>query len=578
MVNAAETNKRKSLKSQNIIQLFLLLTMLVLINVISSFVFTRFDLTSEKRYTLSEATKNLLKKLPDVVYVKVYLTGDFPAGFKRLENSAKEMFDEMRVYARDNLQYEFIDPAANPDKNARTELYKQLYKKGLQPTNIQENEKESTSEKVIWPGAIVNYRANEIPMQFLNDQLGAGPEQALNNSIEGLEFTIANTIRKITADVPPSIAFIEGHGELDKKHTADIYNTLKNSYNIGWKRIDGKLNTLENYKAIIIAKPDSAFDEKDKFIIDQFIMKGGKVIWLIDPMIAEMDSLANKNEVIATANELNLDDMLFHYGVRINYDLVQDLESVPIPMVVGYSGGRPQQKLMPWFYFPLVFPESKNPIVNNLNAIRFQFASSIDTVGSIELKKTVLLTSSQYSRVVNTPARISLEMIRKEPDMRMYNQPDKILAVLVEGTFRSNFTNRIPPVIAENKDIGFKETSVPTNMVVVSDGDVIRNDYRKSNESAMPLGYDRYTGQTYGNKNFILNVVDYLCDESGLITVRSKEIKLRLLDKNLIKNSKTTWQLINTVLPLILILVFGVVKGQLRKRKFAKQGMSQATS
>ncbi|HKR04022.1 MAG TPA: gliding motility-associated ABC transporter substrate-binding protein GldG [Bacteroidia bacterium] len=568
MVKELQT-KRRSLKSQNVIQLFLLLCILILINVISSFVFTRFDLTSEKRYTLSDATKNVLKKLPDVVYVKVYLTGDLPGGFRHLENSVKEMLDEMRVYAGDNLQYEFIDPSSNPDKNTRTELYKQLYKKGLQPTNIQESEKEKTSEKVIWPGAIVTYRANEIPMQLLNDQLGAGPEQALNSSVEGLEFSIGNTIRKITVDIAPSIAFIEGHGEMNKKYTADIYNTLKNTYNVEWKKIDGKLNALANYQAILIAKPDSVFDEKDKFIIDQFIMKGGKAVWLIDPMTAEMDSLADKNDVLATARELNLDDMLFRYGVRINYDLVQDLQSVPIPMVVGYSGGRPQQKLLPWFYFPLVFPGSKHPIVNNLNAIRFQFASTIDTVGSRDLKKTVLLSSSKYTRVVKAPARISLEMLRKEPDMNMFNQPDKILAVLVEGTFPSNFTNRIPPVIAEDKDIGFKETSVPTKMVVVSDGDVIRNDYRKSSESPMPLGYDRYTGQTYGNKNFLLNVIDYLCDDSGLITVRSKEIKLRLLDKTLITTGKTFWQVLNTVLPLFLILVFGFVKGHLRRRRFA---------
>jgi ABC-2 type transport system permease protein len=561
--------KRRSLKSQNIVQLFLLLCILVLINVISSFVFTRFDLTSEKRYTLSDATKNVLKKMPDVVYVKVYLTGDFPAGFKRLENAAREMLDEMRVYAGDNLQYEFVDPSANPDKNARTDLYRQLFKKGLQPTNIQENQKENTSEKVIWPGALVTYRANEIPMQFLNDQMGASPEQALNSSIEGLEFTIGNTIRKITEITPPAIAFIDGQAELDQKHIADIYNTLKGTYNVSRVTINSKLGALDNYAAIVIAKPDSAFDEKDKFIIDQFIMKGGKALWLIDHMTAEMDSLANKNDVLATANDQNLDDMLFRYGVRLNYDLVMDLQSVPIPMVVGYSGGRPQQKLMPWFYFPLVFPESKHPIVNNLNAIRFQFAGTIDTVGSHDLKKTVLLSSSKYTRVVKSPATISLEMMRKEPDPAMFNHPNKILAVLVEGAFQSNFTNRIPPVIADNKDIGFKETGVPTKMVVIADGDVIRNDYRKATESAMPLGYDRYTGQTYGNKNFILNVIDYLCDDSGLITVRSKEIKLRLLDKTLVTTRKTLWQVVNTVLPLLLILIFGIVKGQVRRRRFA---------
>jgi len=563
--------KRRSLKSQNITRLLLLVCILIFVNVISSFVFTRLDLTSEKRYTLSDATKNVLKKLPDVVYIRVYLSGDFPAGFKRLENTAREMLDEMRIYAGDNLQYEFIDPSANPDKKERTDLYKQLFKKGLQPTNLQENDKENSSEKVIWPGAIVTYRAEEMPMQFLNDRLGASAEQSLNTSIEALEFTIGNTIRKITAVEPPSIAFIDGQAELDSRHTSDFFNTLKSSYNVERKTIGGKLGSLAGYKAIIIAKPDSAFDEKDKFIIDQFVMKGGKVLWLIDPMTAEMDSLTQSNDAIAIAKELNLEDMLFRYGTRINYDLVQDLQSVPIPMVIGYSGGKPQQKLIPWYYFPLVFPESKNPIVNNLNAIRFQFASTIDTVGSHDLKKTVLLTTSKYTRVQKAPARISLEIMQKEPDPTLFNQPSKIIAVLVEGTFQSIFINRgLPQEFLENKDIGFKENSVPTKMIVVSDGDIIRNEYRKSSESALPLGYDRFTGQTYGNKNFLLNVMDYLCDESGLITVRSKEIKLRLLDKAEVNSNKTLWQVITTALPLLLVLIFAFAKAQVRKTKFAK--------
>ncbi|MEO5570348.1 MAG: gliding motility-associated ABC transporter substrate-binding protein GldG [Bacteroidia bacterium] len=569
MVKEPQTKKR-SLKTGNIVRLSLLLCILILVNFISSFVFTRIDLTSEKRYTLSDATKNLLKDLKDVVYLKLYLSGDFPAGFKRLENSTKEILDEMRVYAGDNLQYEFIDPSSNPDNTARKELYKQLYQKGLQPTTLEQNEKESSSEKVIWPGALATYGSNELPLQLLNEQLGASPEQALNSSVEGLEFSISNCVRKITMAIPPSIAFIDGQGEIDKNHTVDIFNTLKGSYNVERKKIEGNLHALKNYRAIIIAKPDSAFDEKDKFLIDQFIMKGGKVLWLLDPMIAEMDSLAQSSEAIATARDLNLDDMLFRYGVRINYDLVEDLQAAPIPMVVGASGGRPQQKLLPWFYFPLVFPESKHPIVNNLNAIRFQFASSMDTVGSHELKKTVLLTTSKYTRVVKAPVRVDLEIMRKEPDPKMFNEHYKILAVLLEGTFQSDFANRIPPVIAENKDIGFKESSVSTKMIIVSDGDVIRNDYRKANENPFPLGYDRYTGQTYGNKNFILNAIDYLCDDSGLISVRSKEIKLRLLDKTLVNSSKTLWQIINTIVPLLLLLIFGIAKTQIRRMKFAK--------
>ncbi len=565
----APASKRKNLKRQNSIQLSLILFIIVLLNVISGFVFTRFDLTSEKRFTLSPSTKEILKNLTDLVYVKIYLSGDFPPGFTRLENATKEMLDEMRNYSKGNLEYQFIDPSANPDQNQRNDLYKQLYSKGLQPTTLESKSKESASQQVIFPGAIFNYHSQEIAAQFLKDQIGAPPEQMLNNSIQGLEYEIINTIRKITVQVPPQIAFIEGHGELKKNYVEDFSNTLREFYPVEYRKINGKLDALDNYQAIIIAKPDSAFDEKDKFIIDQFIMKGGKVLWLIDQLVAEMDSLANADEIIAYARDLNLDDMLFRYGVRINYDLVQDLLAAPIPVVTGNVGNKPQQKLLPWFYFPLVIPESKHPIVNNINAVRFQFAASMDTIAAPGVKKTILLTSSQYSKTQNAPARVSLELMRKKPDVRQYNSPNKTLAVLLEGKFTSNYTNRIPPLIAENKKIGFKESSVFTKMAILSDGDLIRNDYRAATGQAMPLGFDRYTGEYYGNKNFLLNLMDYLCDDSGLIGIRAKELKLRILDKTKLESSKTMWQAIVTVGPLLILLIFGITKFYLRKRKFA---------
>lgn len=568
-MNSEKKNRRKNLKRHNIFQLLLVICIIVLINIISSFVFTRFDLTSEKRFTLSESTKNVLKNLKDLVYVKVYLSGDFPPGFTRLENATKEMLDEMRIYSNGNLEYEFIDPSANPDPKQRNDLYRQLYQKGLQPTTLESKSKEGASQQVIFPGAIFSYGNNELVTQLLKDQLGAAPERMLNNSIQGLEYEIINTIRKITSPQPPLIAFIEGHGELDKDRVADFASTLQTFYGVERKKINGKLDALQNYKAIIIAKPDSAFDEKDKFIIDQFIMKGGRVLWLIDQLVADMDSLANSDEVIAFARDLNLDDMLFRYGARLNYNLIQDLLATPIPVVTGNVGNKPQQKLLPWFYFPLVIPESKHPVVNNLNAIRFQFAGSIDTISAPGIKKTVLLTTSQYSKVQNAPARVSLQLMRNPPDPAEYNQSIKPLVVLLEGAFTSNFANRIPPVIAEDSVIGFTESGISTKMVIISDGDLVRNDYRKSTGQAMPLGFDRYTGEFYGNKNFLLNVMDYLCDDSGLIGIRSKELKLRVLDKTELKNSKTSWQIIVTAGPLLLIIIFGIIKSYLRKRKFA---------
>ncbi len=334
-------------------------------------------------------------------------------------------------------------------------------------------------------------------------------------------------------------------------------------------QIKNQLNALQDYDCLVIAKPDSAFDEKDKFIIDQFIMRGGKVLWLLDMMSADMDSLARKNEFIAIPKELNLDDMLFRYGVRLNKDLVMDLQSVPIPILTGYVGNRPQNSLLPWFYYPLVTPTSKHPIVNNLNAIRFAFAGSIDTIVSAHIKKTILLQSSHYCKTVQSPAVVDLNILRKDPDEKEYRNPPVNLAVLLEGSFRSNFANRIPYQIATDSTIGFKADGKPTSMIVISDGDVIRNDYKRSSNTVYPLGMDRYTGQFYGNKNLLLNCIDYLCDNSGLMALRAKEFKLRLLDKTRFDPDKKMLQIVNVALPVLLIILFAMIKLLMRKKKFS---------
>lgn len=561
--------RRRSLKSQNIIRLILLLLILAGVNIISSFVFTRFDLTSEKRFTLSPVTKNLVANLKDVVYVKIYLDGDFPPAFKRLQSATREMLDELRAYSNGNIEYEFINPSENPDQQERNKLYQQLVSRGIQPTNLQAQNKEETSQQIIFPGAIVTYQGQELPLMLLQDQIGSSPEQMLNNSVQGLEYGFGNIIRKLTNKIPFQIAFIEGHGEAGAEQVADITRELQSFYIVERIRIEEKLDRLKGIRAIIIAGPDSAFSEKDKFIIDQFVMKGGKVLWLIDGTKVSMDSLQSNDETIAIANEIKLDDMLFRFGARINYDLILDLQAAPIPVVTGYVGNRPQQTLLPWYYFPLSNPESNHPVVNNLNAVKFDFVSSIDAVGSGSVKKTPLLTSSKYARVFTTPARVNLAIMREEPVLSQYNAPGKVFAMLLEGKFDSNFKNRIPPQIASNPEIGFKERSVENRMIVVGDGDVIKNGVRKSTGGIIPLGMDRYTGQVYGNKNFILNCIDYLCDDSGLMAVRSKELKLRLLDKTRLDASLLQWQVINTAGPVLLIVLFGIFKFYRRRKKYA---------
>lgn len=557
-------------KKRDIIQLLLGLAIVVLINFIASFAFERFDLTSENRYSLTDATKQMLQNLDDVVFVRVYLEGNLPAGFKRLRDETKEMLDEFRAYSKNNVEYQFINPSESPDKKTRNEVYQRLYEQGLMPTDLEVKTEDGSSNKIIWPGAIFSFKGKESTMQLLKSQMGSHPEVMLNNSIQQLEYEISSSIQKLSGEVGGKIAFIEGHSELNEIEVADITKSLKETYVVERVKIDGLLNVLDGYKAIVIAKPDSAFDEKDKFIIDQFIMKGGKALWLLDAVHAEMDSLQRKNLTMGIANPVNLDDMLFKYGVRVNPNLIMDLRSLPIPIVTGMIGNQPKQEFFPWYFFPLIMSEESHPIVKNLEAIKTQFVSSIDTVGGKGIRKTILLKSSNYTKLVNAPTRISFNILRKPPDEKQYSHPPQVIAVLLEGEFNSVFTNRIPPQISDSKGIGFREKSKPTKQIVISDGDIIRNNVNRTTNQYYPLEYDRYTDKFYGNKDFLLNCINYLCDDSGLIAARAKEFKLRMLDLQKVKKERPRWQMLNTVAPILLILLFGLVQYYLRKRKFEK--------
>lgn len=560
---------KKHFKRQTIIGFVLLLCAVVLLNILSAFVFKRIDLTSEKRFTLSNESKKILGSLKDIVFIKVYLTGDLPPGFQRLSTATHDLLTEMRQYANGNLEFEFIDPSALPDQQQREDFYRQLARRGIQPSTIREKNKEEQTQRILFPGALVNYLQKEQALVLLQDRIGTQPDEMLNGSIENLEYQVMDAIKKITTLKPASIAFLTGQGETDKNHIADIVQTLKNFYEIEFVRIDQRLSALKKYNCLVIAKPDTAFDEKDKFIIDQFVMKGGKILWLIDKMHADMDSLSKKNEFVAAEKDLNLDDMLFRYGARVNSDLVMDLQAVPIPMITGYIANRPQSTLMPWYFFPLVEPSSNHPVVNNLNAIKFQFVSSIDTIAVRGISKTILLSTSPYGRTIGSPAVVSIDILKTEPDQKKFNHPFILLAVLLEGKFLSNYANRIPAQLINDSSIAFADTSIDTKMIVVSDGDVIRNDYRASSATAYPLGYDRFTGQFYGNKNFILNCIDYLCDSSGLMTLRSKEIKLRMLDARRTEANLTNIKIFNTAGPLFIVLLFAAIKTVSRKKKYS---------
>ncbi len=580
-------NKRKSLKKNQIVAFLVTVVIVVLVNVIGSYVFTRFDLTSEKRYTLSPTTKEILNDLNDYVYFKVYLEGDFPAGFKKLRRETKEMLDEFRAYSK-FIDYEFINPSESADAAERNETYKQLYQAGLNPTDVVvKNRDGSSKQMVIWPGALVSYRNNtEIAIDLLENQIGQSSEQALNASMQNLEFRLIDAVKKVIRLQKPNIAFIEGHGELSEQEVHDIAQTLAQNYNVVRLEIDGKIDALmhrtqdeesevkafPSYDAIIIAKPTQPFDERDKFLIDQYIMHGGKVLWMVEPVYATMDSLQSQESTIGLEQDLNLDDMLFKYGVRLNRDLLLDLTCASLPIRTGQVAGQAQLEFFRWYYFPLLQAASEHPMVRNMNAIKADFVSSmVATTSANDIEQVPLLKTSDYTKVSGTPVFITLAMLRQAPDKRMFASKGKNVAYLLKGSFPSLYANRIPQEIAEDNGTNFMEESVPTAMIVVADGDIIRNQIDIKTRKPLPLGFDQYTQNTYANKEFIENAIGYLVEGEGMIDIRSRELKVRLLDDTKINRERTKWQVVNTLLPIAVIIALGFVMAFIRKKKYSKK-------
>ena len=562
------------------------LLLVILVNILLSWVDFRIDLTQDKKHSISKETKQILTDLEDVVFIKIYLAGDFPTEFKHLQSELLNLLTSFKSIAGDNFDYEVIDPNNTKDESEKIDLFKQLVKDGLTPTDIEIRSTSSKSSQIIFPGALIYYKDRQQAVNFLKNSVTKQAGENINASIENLEYEFIAAIHHLAKNNIEKIAFLEGNGELTDKEVYDLTESVlqdndKLSYHYAIERfnikefeidsskmeadISKQILDLSNFKALIIAKPTIAFNMLEKFIIDQYIMNGGKILWLIDGVNATMDSLQKANSFIALKNDLNLDDQLFKYGVRINPNLIEDLRSTQIPIVTGYSNNMPQQSYFPWPYYPLLFSEINHPISKGLDAIKCDFASSIDTIQNT-IKKTILLTSSKQSRINPTPAKISLGILQNPPPIESFNKSQLPIAVLLEGEFESVFKNRILP---KEQSIDFKDKSKPTQMIVVSDGDVARNSV-SNNGDIYPLGYDRFINYTYpGNKKFVMNAIHYLCDDVGLTQLKSKEIKLRLLDKEKIASNMFLIQFINIVFPLLLLLIATLLFLNFKKRKYA---------
>lgn len=566
--------------SRDIVQLLLSLVIVGVIAALSSVWFFRVDLTTEKRHTLSKDTKEFLQNLDETIFVKVYLKGDYPAMFTKLEQATREKLFEMRAYSGGNLEFEFINPSDVDDEKTRNENFQKLVDQGLSYTTLQIREKDGVSEKVIFPAAIVTHRGQSLPMQLLKSQERMPNAEMINNSINNLEYELMNVFYQLRAAQKPRVAFLQGHGELDELESGDLAKALEDFYTVEYVRIDSMINALtkrvgetnyrENiYDALVIAKPTQPINDKDKYIIDQFVMHGGKVLWLVDAMTASMDSLEGRDLTMGLSLDLNIDDLLFKYGVRLNKNLLIDRSCAPIGIMTGPMGNQQQMELFPWYFKPLIISESNHPIVSNLDPIAMEFVSSIDTLKRKNVDKTILLTTSPYTRIFRSPVRISLNIVRINADFGNNNSPNQPVAVMLEGQFESAFKNRISPLLVNDEEFGFKEVSKPTSMLVVADGDVARNRVNRSRGQVYPLGFDRYAGRKlYGNREFLVNALNYMLGDASLISIRSRNVSLRQMDAERIVTERSLWQVLNIAMPVLLILALGAVQFVLRRKRY----------
>lgn len=575
----------KNIRRQNILGIVATLLVLVFVNIISSYLFGRMDLTSEKRYTLSASTKEMLKGLDEQVLFRVYLEGDdLPSEYRRFRNDIKDMLDQFRAYSR-NVEYEFVNPNAFKTDEEKMQFYQTLVKKGLKPIPITTESDGVQKQQLVYPSMEVSYKGRETALQLQSSTVsGRSTDEIVNTSVENLEYNFVTAIHRLSRPVKARIGFLQGHGELEKMDIFDIQMSLVEDYtvedvyldrNIGaltgrvQNMNDSSITVTNRYDVLVIPKPLKTFTDRDLYVIDQFVMYGGKILWLVDALDADMDSLQDKAQTFATRLPTNLEEMFFNYGIRVNPDLIMDYRCRGIPMM----GNDNRMQLVPWYYFPTLVPNSNHPIVRNLDVLKTDFVSSIDLIDN-DIDKTVLLTTSDHVHIKNAPVNIQLSDAMIQVDNQLFNRSSLPVAVLLEGRFQSIFRNRLASSFAELTEIGYKtQCDNPTQMIVVSDGDIIRNGSGVSEQGRYPypLGYDRYTNVEFANKTFILNAVNYLAGDEAVMDARPRNIEIRRLDVAKVKEQRGYYQFANTAYPVLLVLILAGVVFIVRKMKYNKK-------
>lgn len=556
---------------------------IALVNIAASYIKFRIDLTEEKRFSLSSPTKKLLQKIDSTITVDILLEGELPADFRKLQNSTRDLLNEMKEYAGPKLTYRFINPQSIQNDSAYMTMLQSF---DLIPTSREAQTKKGEEKVMLFPFAIVNRGERKIGIDLLKGKIvydvdpingtrQINEAKSINAAEAQLEFKIADAIDKIQQRQKPLVGYAVGNGEPTGAETYDIVRSLEKNYTLQIIDLQKNPYITSDFSALLIVKPSLKFEDSVKQKIDQYIMQGGKVMWFLDDLDANKDSLARLTQTVAFDIGLNLDDQLFKYGVRINRDLVQDLQCDLVPIVIGMTGGQPQIQPVPFNYYPLLTPANNNAITRNMEPVLSQYANSIDTVKAEGIKKTPILTTSENSKFVSTPAIISLQELKTIEEPKLYTQKFLPVAYLLEGKFHSTFAHRTPADVQSKfqalYNAPFKTQCTDDNkMIVVSDGDIVLNKLpNDQNTPPPPMGLSNSGQQLYANNVFLQNALEYLINPSGIIETRNKDISLRLLNSTKVEEQRIQWQIINIALPILLVILSGFVYQQLRKKKYS---------
>ena len=562
-------------KNPNLKNLFTIIFIIVVANFAGHYLFKRFDLTEDKRYTLSQTSLNIISEVKEPLYVDVFLEGNFPGEFKKLQTETQQLLEEFKA-RNSNIIFQFINPLDKEEEREKT--LQQFYDRGLTPLNVTLDEKGKQTQEIVFPWAVVSYGNKSAKVPLLKNMMGASTAQKVVSSVQHLEYAFSNAFNSVTKNREKKVAIIKGNGELHDLLLADFLKSVRENYFIGPFTLDSvakspenTLKELKKYDLAIIAKPTEAFSDSEKQVLDQFLMHGGKTLWLVDQVNMEMDSLMETGENLAFPRDLNLNDLFFKYGIRIKPDLIKDIMATPISLATGEQGSATQYTKFPWLYSPMIYPVANidptktSPIVSNLDGIKFEFTNPIEVLNN-NIKKTVLLQSSPYSKSVGTPTQVNLKMVQDRPEQKDFTGNGNIpVAVLLEGKFNSVYQNRVLPFAEKD----FISTGKESKMILISDGDVVKNQLDK-NFQPLELGFDKWTNNLYANKEFMLNCVNYLLDDNGLINIRSKSVELPILDTQKVVDNYTYSQIVTIGFPIALVLLFGVVFTYLRKKKYSK--------